>query len=340
MEKFITKEITAKQEWDEYVLSCQPKAFLQSWNWGESHKLMSEKIIRLGFYDNHRLLGVCLMIKQTAKRGPHILIPGGPLIDWGNEKLVNFVFQEIKNLARLEGVWFVRVRPELVSNNKNKSIFKKLGFVNAPMHLNAENTWILDIDRSEEELLAQMRKTTRYLIKKSLKEDYQLEITQDISKVSTLFKLQTETVQRHKFIGFSKKLFEVELKSFGKDGQADLYICKKDKKAVAAAIIIYYGDTAYYHHSGSTGKYPKLSFSYFLQWNIILNTKSKGLKYYNFWGVAPDDNPKHRFAGVTIFKKGFGGEQTDWLHAQDLPVSLLYWLTYMFENIRKKIRHL
>ena len=65
-----------------------------------------------------------------------------------------------------------------------------------------------------------------------------------------------------------------------------------------------------------------------------------GLKYYDFWGIAPTDDPNHRFAGVTIFKKGFGGERIDWVHAHDLPVSPLYKLTYVFETGRRIRRNL
>lgn len=112
------------------------------------------------------------------------------------------------------------------------------------------------------------------------------------------------------------------------------------EEVLSAAIIIFYGDYAYYHHSGSSSKIRPVPASYFLQWKIIQEAKKRGCKYYNFWGIAPNDNPKHRFAGVTIFKKGFGGKRINWLHAQDLPVSPLYWLTYIFETARRKRRSL
>jgi len=106
------------------------------------------------------------------------------------------------------------------------------------------------------------------------------------------------------------------------------------------AIIIFYGDTAYYHFSASVSGHNELPFSYFLQWEIIKEAKKRGIKHYNFWGIAPNSNPKHRFAGVTLFKTGFGGERVDWLHAHDLPVSPLYYLTYTFETCRRVLRRL
>ena len=73
---------------------------------------------------------------------------------------------------------------------------------------------------------------------------------------------------------------------------------------------------------------------------MIKEAKKRNLKHYNFWGIAPNDNPRHRFAGVTLFKTGFGGKRIDWLHARDLQISPFYYLTYFFETVRKILRRL
>ncbi|HTK03615.1 MAG TPA: peptidoglycan bridge formation glycyltransferase FemA/FemB family protein [Alphaproteobacteria bacterium] len=340
MAKYTTEIITDKKVWEEFILSKKPYSFLQSWAWGETNEKTGVKIFRLGFKKDNQLVGVCLLIKEDAKRGPHLIIPGGPIIDWDDKKIVSFFVEEIKKLAQEEKVWFVRVRPEIKDSAESQKFFEKLGFISAPMHLHAENTWILDISKSEEELLVGMRKSTRYLVKKSLTLGLDLEISKDPKSASILFDLQKETAKRHKFVGFSQKLFESEIESFVENDNAAVFICRKDKKVLAAAIIIFYGDTAYYHFSGSVSGFNEIPFSYFLQWEVIKEAKKREMKYYNFWGIAPNDNPKHRFAGVTLFKTGFGGERIDWLHAHDLPISLLYWITYGFESLRKVFRRL
>ncbi|MBI2268285.1 MAG: peptidoglycan bridge formation glycyltransferase FemA/FemB family protein [Candidatus Blackburnbacteria bacterium] len=334
------EEIIDKEVWDGFVLSQKPQSFLQSWNWGETQRLVGHKIFRLGIFDGDSLQGVCLAILEEARRGPHLVVPGGPIVNWGELGIVREVIDILASLARSEKVWFVRVRPELLDNSEAKRLFSRLNFVPAPMHLHAENTWVLNIDRSEEEILAGMRKTTRYLVRQSLKMGLVVEQYTDPADVKVLTRLQEETVRRHKFVPFSEKLFGAQLETFGKDGEGSLFVCKKGEEEVAAAIIIFYGDIAYYHHSGSTSNYRNLPFSYFLQWNIIQEARKRGCKFYNFWGIAPTDDLKHRFAGVTVFKKGFGGERIDWLHAQDLPISPLYWLTYGFETTRKVMRRL
>lgn len=340
MDNYTIKEITSKEVWEKFLLSQKPSSFLQSWNWGQIHEDMGEKIFRRGIYEDKNLVGIFLIIKEKAKRGPHLLIPGGPVLNWGNKKLFKLFIVHIKDLGKKEKVWFVRVRPEILDLYENQKLFGESGFIKSPMHLNAENTWILEIDKTEEVLLSEMRKSTRYLIKKSQSEGLKIVKSTDKNDAKILFDLQKETSIRHKFVGFPIKLFQLEIDYFGKDNNAILLTCKKDKLVLASAIIIFYGDSGYYHFSGSTSRFSNIPFSYYLQWEIIKEAKKRNLKYYNFWGIAPNDNPKHRFAGVTLFKTGFGGRRVDWLQARDFPISPLYYLTYIFETFRRIFRRL
>lgn len=340
MAKYTALEITDKITWERFVLNQQPKSFLQSWAWGETNRNAGAKIIRLGFKKETTLVGVVLLIKEKAKRGVYLVAPGGPLVNWQDRKLVKLVVTTLKDLARKEKAWFVRIRPEIVSSAAEIDRFKKLGFLPAPMHVSAENTWVLDISEPEEILLSGMRKSTRYLIKKSLVSGLAIEVSLDPNTARIVYQLQAETITRHKFVGFSEKFFQSEITAFAVDGDVGVYICRKGNRVLAAAIIIFYGDMAYYHFSGSVSDFRDVPFSYFLQWEIIRAAKKKGCRFYNFWGIAPNANPHHRFAGVTLFKTGFGGQRIDWLHAQDLPVSPLYWATFIFETMRRIARRL
>jgi lipid II:glycine glycyltransferase (peptidoglycan interpeptide bridge formation enzyme) len=340
MAKYESKLIADKKLWEHFLIGQKPKSFLQSWNWGEVNEKDGSKIFRIGFFKDNKLVGVCLVIEEKAKRGPHFLVPAGPIINWSDTKVVNLFVKVIKDLATKENCWFVRVRPEIFENWENEELFAKFGFTSAPMHLHAENTWVLDISRSEEQILSGMRKTTRYLVRRGEKTDLTIETSIDPEDARVLYRLQGETIKRHGFVGFPEKLFRNEIDIFCKDDQARVFLCKQGERVLAIAIIIFYGETAYYHFSGSVSDSRDLPFSYFLQWQIIKEAKKRGIKYYNFWGIAPNSDPNHRFAGVTLFKTGFGGEKVDWLHAHDLAISYKYWFTYIFETARRILRRL
>src|SRR3989344_458781 len=337
MVKYQIKEIKDKKVWEDFVLSRNSQSFLQSWNWGEVNREIGKKIVRYGYYyeKEAKLAGVCLIIVEKAKRGKHLLIPGGPLIDWKDNALLRSFLNSTIELAKKEKALFIRVRPELLDSPASRNIFSLSGFIPSPMHVHAESTWVLNIEKSDDELLSGMRKTTRYLVKRAIGSDLVVVQSKKPEDVKILAKLQKQIIKRHKFIGFSEKLFKAQIVNFAKDDQAILFICKQGKKPLVICLIIFYGECSYYHHSASSEEARRTPASYLIQWRIIKEAQKRGCKYYNFWGVSSTDNPKHRFAGVTTFKKGFGGKKIDWLHAQDLPLSKFYWLTYVFESVRR-----
>jgi lipid II:glycine glycyltransferase (peptidoglycan interpeptide bridge formation enzyme) len=69
--------------------------------------------------------------------------------------------------------------------------------------------------------------------------------------------------------------------------------------------------------------------------------KALGYERFNLWGIAPAGQPNHRYAGVTTFKTGFGGEVIEYVPAHDLVLSKFgYFKDYVVESLRKKKRHL
>jgi lipid II:glycine glycyltransferase (peptidoglycan interpeptide bridge formation enzyme) len=332
--------IDSKKIWEDFCLSFPNTTFLQSWNWGEFEKSLGEKILRLGFFKNNELKGIGLVIKKKAKRGDYLECPGGPLIDFKQTDYFKLFLKEIKKIAKKEKCFFIRVRPQLKDNSENSLLFKKAGFHKSPMHLHAERTWQIDLKKSEEDILMDMRKNTRYMVRKSLKIDFKVEQSLLVRDVDYLYDLQMKTVKRQKFVPFSKEYFQKELLAFKDDDKIRLFKISYKGRVLAAAFIVFYAETAYYHYSGTSLEFPKLPVSYRLQWEAVKEAKKRGLRVYDLWGVAPENKPNHRFAGVSLFKKGFGGQGLNYLPAQDLPFKKLYWSIYVFEYLRKISRGL
>lgn len=334
------KEVKAKEAWEKFVLSDPMGNFLQSWNYGRFQESLGKKIFRLGFYDRGQITGTAFFFKQEAKRGTYLECAGGPLINWKKPVYWEEFVKKIEEVGKEEKCVFIRIRPQLLGSLANRLLFKNKGFVPAPMHLHAENTLQLDLGKSEDQLLRGMRKNTRYLIKKAREQGVKVEQSTNLEDIKILSDLQKETVKRQHFIPFSEKVFQQEFKAFLVDDQIRFFKASYEGEALAAALIIFYGREAVYHYSGSSSRFRKIPTSYLLQWEAIKQAKKRGCKVYNLWGVAPEDKPNHRFAGVSIFKRGFGGEPIDYLHAHDFPLTSRYWLIYVFEALRRYFRRL
>lgn len=334
-----TQEITDKKIWESVVLARPEANFLQSWNWGEFHKNLGHKVFRVGFYDESRAMGVMLAVVEKAKRGTYLTVPGGPLIDWENNEITNEFKKIIVEIAKKNSCSFVRVRPQTLETAENSKLFADLGFRSAPMHLHAELSNLLDITKTEEELLANMRKATRYEIKQAQKLEIKITTSQKCADIDEFYDLQIETAQRHGFVPFSKKFLQEQFKVFVEDDQVILYTAWLGKIKLAQAMVIFYGQEANYHYGAGAEAGRKYPGAYLIQWAAIKEAKKRGLKRYNFWGVAPEGETKHRFYGVSVFKRGFGGEDVAYLHARDLVLDWpKYVVNWTVESIRKWVR--
>jgi lipid II:glycine glycyltransferase (peptidoglycan interpeptide bridge formation enzyme) len=337
------KEINHKDFWESFVKSQSESTFLHSWNWGEFHKVQGSKIWRLGLFEDNQLLGAALVIKIEARRGTFLFVPQGPIF-----RVSDFEFQAgyleslvayLRQLAKKEGCSFIRISPLMTKTTRHEKLFSALGFRRAPLHMHAELMWILDITPKEEELLRDMRKTTRYSIRKAGQEGVKIIKSCELADVKRFNRIYQETARRQKFSPYSLNYLEQEFNSFVADNQISIFLAEYQGAVVAGAIVIFYNESAFYHHGASSGLYKQVPAAYLLQWEAIKEAKRRGCKFYNFWGISKQGE-NHPWAGLTLFKKGFGGFDKEYLPAQDLPLRPQYWLNFLVEKIRKIRRRL
>ncbi len=342
------REITNKDEWENFLLQCAEKTFLQSWNWGEFNEKMGSKTWRLGAYNGERLIAVALVIKISARRGTFLFIPHGPVVIGGllakdKKEILELMLTELTRIAKEERASFIRISPLLEKTEENENIFFDLGFRNAPMHSSAyEATWRLDIFPVTENLVHSMRKTTRYLIKKATENpDISIEISADPKNIGTYQKLNKEVSKRQKFVPFSPESIKNEFEVFKKDNEVIFLFGKYKGEVTAGAMIIFWSGIAFYHQAASLGKFSKFSIPYLLQWEAIKEAENRGCRVYDFWGFTdPEKFPRHPWAGPTLFKMGFGGYKKDYVKTQDFIISKKYWINYIIELLRKRRRNL
>lgn len=332
------KEINSKEIWESFLLEQKEKSFLDSWNWGEFQKRTEEKIWRFGVYDKDNLISVSLVVKIKAKRGTFLFLPHGPV---GDKHALKPLLDKLKELGRQEKASFIRIAPIWERSKENEKVFSELGFLPAPIHMHPENSWELDISKPEEQLLSEMRKTTRYLIKKA-EENKDIQIIKS-NNIKLFSDLLDKTAYRHHFVPFSLDYLNNQFSCFSQDNQIAVYLGKYKGEVVSGAVIIFWQNMGFYHHGASLQKYNgnKVPVSYLMQWQAIKEAEKRGCVKYNFWGIAEDENDKsHPWHGLTQFKKGFGGSRKNYVKTQDLPLSKTYYLTRAFESLRKLKRRL
>lgn len=327
------KEIADKQLWESFLLSCDNPPFLQSWNAANQGKALGEDSVKLGIYADNSLKGVALVTLVRAKRGNFLYLPYGPVLKEFDEDLICSLTTYLSKWGREEGFDFIRMAPYLERSEPVEKIFASLGYRIAPIHMLSETVWKLDLSPTEDELLMNMRKTTRNLIRRAIKDGVAVSKSTNSEDIDAFVKLMNETHKRHHFVPYPSELYYKQVEAFKADDEVVVFRGIHDKQTIASSIVMYYGNAASYHHGASTPS--KVPVAYLIQWEAIREAKRRGCKEYSFWGIVETDDKNHPFYGITKFKKGFGGEVRHLIFAQDYPLSKKYYLTYLIETARR-----
>lgn len=331
----------SRKDWDRFVTSHPEANFLQSWDFYEFHKSRGNEIVRRVVLDDKgKIIAAYAGVVEAARRGRHLAIAGGPILDWNNRELVEQVFADIRSEGEKHHCVFVRVRPQLPQSSDSLQLMRDLGLQKAPMYLSVEYAGILDLTKPEDELLAGMRQRLRRALRKAEKNDLKIEKSTNPADIHTFYEIQLQTAGRHDFVAFSEDFFTKQFAAFAKNDEAVLYTAKKDGEILAQNFMIFYGNEASYHYGVSSELGTKYSGAPLLHLEAMRDARARGIQRYNLWGIVGEDETWHRFYGVSQFKRGFGVEELKYTPAHDLVLKpIQYQATKLIENIRKKVRH-
>ena len=335
------QDATNQKQWDKFITSHPETNFLQSWDFYEFHKARGKQVVRRTITEGNKIIAAYAGVIETARRGKHLAIAGGPVLDWSHPNLADAIFADMAEQGIKHGCVFVRVRPQLESDDPACVVFRNFGFKKAPMYLSVEYAGVLDLTKSEDELLKNMRQRLRRALRKAEKNHIIVEKSTNPKDIKTFYKIQNETAKRHDFVEFSEDFLEEQFAAFAPHKEAVLYTAKtKDGEILAQNFMIFYGNEASYHYGASTELGTKLSGAPLLHLTAMRDAKERGIERYNLWGIVAEDDTKHRFYGVSVFKRGFGVDELKSLPAQDLVLKpAAYAKTWLVETLRRHHRH-
>ncbi|MBR5647376.1 peptidoglycan bridge formation glycyltransferase FemA/FemB family protein [Candidatus Saccharibacteria bacterium] len=329
-----------REEWDGFVASHKEANFLQSWDFYEFHKSRGKKIVRRLVKEGDKIIAAYAGVVETAKRGTYMAIAGGPIMDFGNKKLVKFVFDDIRTVGKNLGCAFVRVRPQLPLSSKSLELMREMGLKKAPMYLSVEYAGVLDLTKSEEEILKDASQGFRRKLRKAEKAEIKIEVSKDPAIVKTFYNLEVKHAKRQGFVAFSESFLTKQFEAFAKNDEVLMYTAKKDGEILAMNFMIFYGPEASYHYGVSSDLGTKYSAAPLLHMEAMKEARNRGIIRYNLWGIVGLEEKSHRFFGVSEFKRSFGCEELKYTPAHDMVLNpVKYQLTKIVETARKKIRH-
>ncbi len=183
------------------------------------------------------------------------------------------------------------------------------GFRPSGRHEQPEATVMLDLALSDEALLAQMKPKGRYNIGVAQRHEVWVEQSRNLP---AYVRMARETAQRDGFRGASQKQLETFLDtlegSFLLLAYPPASIAQTRPGPIAGLLGVLWKGTGIYYYGASSSEHRNLMAPYALQWEAMRLCRRLGAQRYDLLGIAPPDSGDHHpWAGVTDFKRKFGG---------------------------------
>lgn len=278
----------------------------------------------------------CSVIKVKLPLGfSWLWVPYGPLMEARSENQEARIFEDVERIAKEERAIFARIEPPMSWDKGWIDVLKKdFKIFAAPRRFTPQHTLVLNLSGSEEEILAQMKPKGRYNIGVAQRKGVQVRMFKNFADVPAkdfdeFYELLKKTSVRDKFGIHPRSFYENFLKTLGQENMSALFLAYEPaaKKIIAGLIAAFYKDTAIYYYGASSDKDRNFMAPYLLQWEAILEAKKRGLKFYDFLGIAPADDLNHPWKGITEFKKKFGGKELKYPPTFDVVYKRVpYWL--------------
>lgn len=351
----ILTELTSKDQslYDLFVQHHPLGSIHQSWNWGVFQSKSTERDkfwVVVVKDDKDNIQASALIIRQRLPLGKcWLYCPRGPLVDYTDHQQLAALFEKIREIAWREKAIFVRFDPGIMLDSERENIrqiqqnLKTLKAKEAHAHYQPEHTLIVDLDKSEEEILKQMKPKGRYNIKVAQKHGVSIRISDEKSPtrqmdIQKFYDLLKATTSRDGFSGHPMSYYQHMLDVLGNQ-HALLYLAEYQSQVIAGMIVTYFNNTAIYYFGASGNEYRHVMAPYLLQWQAMQDAKAMGMHYYDFLGIAPEDEPNHPWAGVTSFKLKFGGKRIQYLPAQEIIYKPAYFAAMKaVKSLKKSVK--
>lgn len=317
--------------------------FLQSEKWAELLRKEGREVLVYGVFSAEELVAKISLIKKYLGGGYfYFYAPRGPLFKEESliqkRELESFLFSELKRLnPRLV---FIRVEPEKILEHgvegrslenfsvKEKRVLK----IKKTFDLQPAKTLILDLRKSEDEILKAMQVKTRYNIRLAQKKGVKIiEATPKLFPdfgFAEFWRLANLTSERDNFRLHGEKHYQNLIANGGEF--IKLYLAQYQGKFLAAGLFCFFAGRVTYLHGASDNEYRNVMAPYLLHFEVIRQAQAAGYQEYDFYGID-----EKKWPGVTRFKKGFGGEIKNYPGTYDVIFKpTVYW----FYNILRKAR--
>ncbi|PJF35574.1 MAG: hypothetical protein CUN49_09875 [Candidatus Thermofonsia Clade 1 bacterium] len=269
--------------------------------------------------------------------------PKAPLLDYADHALLERALHDLERLARRRAALQLKIDPDIVQHTGEPNtdswqddpngaavvaLLKRRGWRFSPEQVQFKNTVLIDLRRSEEELLSAMTQSKRRKVRYGARHGVSVRAAtpEDLPSMVALY---LETGQRNGFLTRSAEYYLDEWRSLMAEGLAHAFIAEVNGQMAAHVVLLAFGHKCLYFNGASTSDNAlrKLMVADALQWEAMRWAKAHGFTIYDMWGAPSQLDASDPLWQVWLFKRDYGGKLTWHIGAWDYaPMPALYGL--------------
>lgn len=301
---------------------------LQSYEWGELKRRWGWEPVRLVLERDGEVVGLGQFLAHGTMPIPGALwyCTKGPWLPWEDEEAVRAFFEGVAALARQRGAHTVKIEPEVLEGQRGaKAVLGEIGFRKARYDLNFKTTLIVDLERPEEEVLAGMKRKTRYNVRLAARKGVEV-VEPEFDEGFDTFYAWMEDMARRKsgfVIRRPREYLRDSMRAMYDADQGRFFFAVHEGRPLAGMYFWNFGEKGWYIFGVSGEEKANLKPNYLLQWEVMRWARRRGITYYDMVGIPKpeEQNEQSSLWNVFKFKESFGGEMADSVGCIDLPVN-------------------
>lgn len=329
----LTRETLSPEEKEKY--NQLATHVLQSWEWGEFREKTDVKVIRPGLFAGKKLISAYQLTIHPLPFTPYTIgyLPKGPEPD-------KEMLEVLEDIGQEQNTIFFKLEPNVTVDQKLKTKDQRL--LPSPRPLFTKYTFQINLTKSEEELLGQMKEKTRYNVR--LAQRYGVTVREDNSSEAfeTYLRLTKETTKRQNFYAHTEGYHRLMWQTLQPTGIAHLLLASYQGKVLVAWILLVFNKVLYYPYGASSGEHREVMASNLIMWEAMKFGQKMGCQTFDLWGaLGPHPDPKDPWCGFHRFKEGYGGKLVEFVGSYDFILKpTLYKLYNLTDNLRWKLLRL
>ena len=259
-------------------------------------------------------------ILEPARLGlSRLYCPYGPTAT--SRRTLRTALASLRALARSQNAAYVRIQP--LGAAFSPADMKQIG-AHRIRYSQPAHTWCIDTSRPVDEIVADMKQNNRNLYRTYKKKGMHYERSTDPADISRLTTLLHGVAAHNQITVHPDSYFEQQAAALLPIDAASLHFMTYQGETIAAALVYQDDHVHYYAHAAADHEHRKLGASTALLAAIIVDTHERGRRICDLYGITDSDDPAHRWAGFTRFKKSFGGYSQELSETYEYPVKPLH----------------